>query len=356
MLKYLWFVLWLALLPPLPHSFMPPLASPHNRATPLRATSFQQQVDTQVDAQHLASAVASALIPKEGSTYPNPQVGCTIVSRSNKVLGAGFHPKAGWPHAEVFALFEAAKLVASGIDAASAVASGFADDFGGAYTEQKMTELKDTYVKEGATMFLACAVGATAYVTLEPCSHVGRTPPCCVALKTSGVSRVVVGTRDPNPVVNGGGIQYLVDAGLDVSVAESKESEAVTRTFGKRMKRVAALAAAGGRAPLSGAQVRELRAAAGRLKKENRLATVQLGDLAKQDGGDGSYAFKPQWLNIVDVKLWSNELVLVTCDNAVVGNKKDCEAVGDAICKVVDDCVVAQVIGRTILLHRPSLP
>jgi len=107
-----------------------------------------------------------------GHTSPNPLVGAVLV-REGRIVGEGFHPRAGEPHAEVFALREAGEL----------------------------------------------ARGATAYVTLEPCDHFGRTPPCSLALLEAGVSRVVVAAREENPVAKGGlarlkagGVQ--VEAGL----------------------------------------------------------------------------------------------------------------------------------------------
>jgi diaminohydroxyphosphoribosylaminopyrimidine deaminase/5-amino-6-(5-phosphoribosylamino)uracil reductase len=106
-----------------------------------------------------------------GLASPNPTVGCVIV-RENRIAGRGFHQYAQRDHAEVVALAEA----------------------GGA------------------------ARGATAYVTLEPCSHYGRTGPCARALIEAGVSRVIAATSDPNPLVQGRGQAMLREAGVDVSV------------------------------------------------------------------------------------------------------------------------------------------
>jgi len=106
-----------------------------------------------------------------GRTSPNPLVGCVIV-KDGQTVGEGYHLKAGTPHAEVHAL----------------VAAG------------------------------AQARDATAYVTLEPCSHFGRTPPCADALILAGIKRVVVSMKDPNPLVSGRGIARLREAGIQVDV------------------------------------------------------------------------------------------------------------------------------------------
>ena len=118
------------------------------------------------------------------STKPNPNVGCVIV-KDAQLLSEGFHPRAGQPHAEVFALRQAAEQ----------------------------------------------AQGATAYVTLEPCAHYGRTPPCAKALVDAGVVKVVVACPDPNPLVAGKGVQILQDAGIQVSVGVA-EAEAAQLNAG----------------------------------------------------------------------------------------------------------------------------
>jgi diaminohydroxyphosphoribosylaminopyrimidine deaminase/5-amino-6-(5-phosphoribosylamino)uracil reductase len=130
------------------------------------------------DHTHMAQALrlaANGLF----TTTPNPRVGCVIV-KDGAVIGEGWHEKAGGPHAEVAAL----KKVGAG-DTAQGVAG--------------------------------VAQGATAYVTLEPCSHHGRTPPCADALIAAGVRRVVAAMQDPNPLVAGQGLEKLRAAAIEVA-------------------------------------------------------------------------------------------------------------------------------------------
>jgi diaminohydroxyphosphoribosylaminopyrimidine deaminase/5-amino-6-(5-phosphoribosylamino)uracil reductase len=119
------------------------------------------------DHRHMARALQLARFGLY-STPPNPAVGCVIVDGRGRVIGEGAHERAGEPHAEVHALRSAG----------------------------------------------AAARGATAYVSLEPCAHHGRTPPCADALLEAGVARVVAAMRDPNPDVAGGGLQKLAEAGV----------------------------------------------------------------------------------------------------------------------------------------------
>ncbi len=124
------------------------------------------------------------------TTDPNPRVGCVLV-KAGEVVGEGWHEHAGGPHAEIHALQQAG----------------------------------------------AQAAGATAYVTLEPCCHHGRTPPCTEALIAAGVARVVAAMEDPNPQVAGKGLAVLRQAGIDTcSGVLAAESEQLNAGFVMRMR------------------------------------------------------------------------------------------------------------------------
>lgn len=142
------------------------------------------------DHQHMAQALRLA---ERGlfTTMPNPRVGCVLV-RDGKVVGQGWHERAGQPHAEINALQQAGEA----------------------------------------------AQGATAYVTLEPCSHFGRTPPCSDALIRAGIRRVVAAIQDPNPQVAGSGLARLQAAGIETaSGLMQAQAIELNRGFVSRMER-----------------------------------------------------------------------------------------------------------------------
>lgn len=141
------------------------------------------------DYQMMTRAIALA---KKGrfTTAPNPNVGC-VITLNNQIVGEGYHKKAGEPHAEVYALQMAGER----------------------------------------------AKGATAYVTLEPCSHYGRTPPCAEGLIKAGVARVICAMSDPNPQVAGRGFNMLREAGIDVQVGlMESDARALNPGFLKKME------------------------------------------------------------------------------------------------------------------------
>jgi diaminohydroxyphosphoribosylaminopyrimidine deaminase/5-amino-6-(5-phosphoribosylamino)uracil reductase len=141
------------------------------------------------DTQHMLAALALARRGL-GNTWPNPAVGCVIV-RDGRVVGRGWTQPGGRPHAETEALRRAGEA----------------------------------------------ARGATAYVTLEPCSHFGRTPPCCNALVAAGVARVVVAMRDPDPRVDGRGFAMLRAAGIVVEEGLLEaEAQASNAGFTRRIR------------------------------------------------------------------------------------------------------------------------
>ena len=125
-----------------------------------------------------------------GSVNPNPMVGAVVV-QNGKIIGTGYHKYFGGPHAEVYALDEASK---------------------------NSKDLSD----------------ATIYVTLEPCSHYGKTPPCAEKIVNLGLKRCVIGSSDPNPKVAGKGIQILKNAGIEVTENVLKtECDAINQVFFK---------------------------------------------------------------------------------------------------------------------------
>lgn len=125
------------------------------------------------------------------STSPNPRVGC-VITQGQQIVGQGFHVKAGEPHAEIHALTQAKEL----------------------------------------------AKGATAYITLEPCAHHGRTPPCAEALIQAGIKQAIIAIPDPNPLVAGKGIQKLQQAGISVQTGLlADQARTLNRGFLSRIER-----------------------------------------------------------------------------------------------------------------------
>ena len=145
------------------------------------------------DHRHMARALELAARGLY-SADPNPRVGCVIV-RAGDVVGEGWHVRAGEPHAEIHALRAAGER----------------------------------------------ARNATLYVTLEPCSHFGRTPPCADAIIAAGIARVVYAAGDPHPAVNGGGAARLAGAGVEVEngcLATAAETKFNSSAFGDRDRTV----------------------------------------------------------------------------------------------------------------------
>jgi diaminohydroxyphosphoribosylaminopyrimidine deaminase/5-amino-6-(5-phosphoribosylamino)uracil reductase len=161
---------------------LPPLRSRFETAIP--------EMTSADDYKYMARALRLAELGLYG-THPNPRVGCVIV-KDGQVAGEGWHRQAGGPHAEINALEQAGER----------------------------------------------AKGATLYVTLEPCCHHGRTPPCTDAVRAGGVSEVVVAMEDPNPQVAGNGLRVLQEAGIQVrSGVLAAEAEALNCGFVMRMRR-----------------------------------------------------------------------------------------------------------------------
>lgn len=145
-------------------------------------------VEEQKDVKDVYYMKRALALAQQAYPAPNPQVGAVLV-KNEKIIGEGFHAKAGEPHAEIMALKDAEK---KGI----------------------------------------LADGATLYITLEPCCHFGKTPPCIDAIIVAGIKRVVVGCIDQNPLVNGAGVSGLVQAGITVNVSVcGKECAALYRNF-----------------------------------------------------------------------------------------------------------------------------
>ena len=367
-----------------------------------------------------------------GNTYPNPAVGCILVASSpssplseDVILGSGFHPKAGFPHAEVFALFEACGHVDNGVEAALSVVASTSTSFNknkvGASKilssttpdptiVNKVQELLETYSRNGAEALFASNSfrrdlnggdkEVTAYVTLEPCCHYGQTPPCALALVKAGVDRVVVGFRDPNPKVDGGGVTVLRNEGVRVDLMSfdshvggdsthtdlsneeqkqkvgivAKECADIVKAFAKRISPRRTVSEGAGmddyETNMNGAKRSALRNLAGKWKNDGSMtefswpvstsnnfcnAATDKDELKSSlEDAVGALSLDHGWIEALDAALWEKELILLRL-NGAVSKKKGAKLLGERIGKELG-AHVAQVVGHTALLYRPGFP
>ena len=358
------------------------------------SSSSSSSVLTESDEEYLRQAVQYAKLGL-GYTYPNPIVGCVLVRQdTNEVIGCGFHPISGSPHAEVFALLEAKGHVPSGVEAAKSVLNGDR----GVSKNRDMADivhaLAKTYASTGgpeelfeqsASTDTSDSFPVTAYVTLEPCCHFGRTPPCANSLIISkNVKRVVVGFRDPNPRVDGGGVKLLQDAGIQVDMAEigseiHTQCADMTKNF---VKRITAPSPHNYDELINGAMRSALRSLAGRKKSEDTLVhhiwngreievsgENDTNDSSSDDGGSqgaddssskdvsnqiDTLPLDPTWMEELDAKLWDNEIVNLKLNKAIK-KKKWVKQLGNRIGQELD-AHVAQTVGHSVLLYRPGMP
>ena len=207
-------------------------------------------VSDRIDERYMGRALELAARGM-GHTSPNPMVGCVLV-RDGRVIGEGWHHRCGEPHAEVEALMDAAR--------------------------------RGEPVR-----------GATAYVSLEPCCHFGRTPPCAQRLISEGVSRVVAATTDPNPKVSGGGLALLREAGVEVAVpCLEREARWLNRgflraqTLSRPWVTLKAASSLDGRMALTNGESKwitgpEARAEAHRMRASHDAVMVGVGTILKDD-------------------------------------------------------------------------
>ena len=310
-------------------------------------------------------------------TFPNPAVGCVIVRQdTGDVVGAGFHPRAGYPHAEVFALLEAAGHVKSGVEAARSVmeaksvtttsSNSNSNSNSSSINGEDLQRLIDIYTGvhtgEGdgsgpQQLFGDCFadVPITAYVTLEPCCHYGRTPPCASSLCLAQVDRVVVGYQDPNPRVDGGGCKVLEDAGINVDLVDDEGCGKIVDIFVKRI--TPRDYDDQSYAHITGTHRRCLRQIAGRKKNDNTLKQMSWNSRAakaKNEEETNDLILPARWMEELDATLWKEEIVNLRLNKAVQ-KKKLAKQLGSRIAAMLG-AHIAQNVGHTVLLFRHGIP
>jgi pyrimidine deaminase RibD-like protein len=378
----------------------------HHQTTSNNNNNNNNNILSDDDIFYLSQALDYARLGA-GHTFPNPAVGCVLVktgktnnnnnidnhksddNNDNKhvvVLGAGFHPRAGYPHAEVFALLQAAGHVPSGVAAARAVVeeveegtlSNDDDDDATPPLLLLLQSLMEQYSssKDGPRSLFGDIFQkdndnnddnnksfVTAYVTLEPCCHYGRTPPCAFSLALAKVDRVVVGFRDPNPQVNGGGVQVLQNASIPVDVAKEgspiyAECARLVENFVKRI-----VPKTNNNNMMNGSMRRVLRTVAGRKKTDGTLVqvhwTTTAGIVQQQASNEEQVEHlelpSAEWMERLDGLLWREELVNLRL-NKVVSKKKLARLLGERVATALGGVHVAQCVGHTVLLYRPGVP
>jgi pyrimidine deaminase RibD-like protein/RNA-binding protein YhbY len=254
-----------------------------------------------------------------------------------------------------------------------------ADDGNNARLAAIVTELTAQYVQGGAQALFASqspdesdSIGqtgstVTAYVTLEPCCHEGKTtPPCAAALVTAGIDRVVIGFRDPNPRVDGGGVRYLQDRDIAVEfISDAKVATECQELVADFCKRITPPFPS--YEQVTGAMRAALRTLSARKKRDKSLAEISWGgetiQLEINDAIDDStqmservnaVALEPEWMEHLDGLLWNQELVLMRLNRAVA-KKRYAKQLGDRIAQQLQ-AHVAQTSGHTVLLYRPGKP
>ncbi|MBE0482389.1 MAG: bifunctional diaminohydroxyphosphoribosylaminopyrimidine deaminase/5-amino-6-(5-phosphoribosylamino)uracil reductase RibD [Bacterioplanes sp.] len=244
------------------------------------------------------------------STSPNPRVGCVLV-RDGVIVGEGFHERAGEGHAEVNALRQAGEQ----------------------------------------------ARGATAYVTLEPCSHFGRTPPCSQALINAGVTTVVGALRDPNPMVSGRGYQQLRDAGINViESCLASDAYELNRGFMQRMTlgrpwvQLKIAQSLDGRTAMSSGESQWITGPHAR-RDVQRLRAASCAIITGADSvliDDPAMTVRPEQAGFNEQTLWRQPLrVIVDGQQRVLAHAKIVQQTGDIL---IAHCLAAQPLERAEVL------